>query len=310
MSDSSHPIQVVADRTGLSAHVIRIWEKRYGAVTPSRTETNRRLYSGDEIERLKLLRRLAENGHGIGHVAKLPTEKLTKLVADLEPSDHRGDVRGDSAASVAGLVDRAISAIKALDERGWEEVLKNAELQLGARGVLQLLIAPLATMIGDSWRKGELTAAHEHFATDLIRLFLSRAARPFAGSENAPLLMVATPAGQIHELGALLAAASAANVGWRVTYVGPSLPAADLAGAVRQKNARALALSIVYPEDDDKLGAELDRLRALLPDTVIIAGGRALPGYAAALERIAAIQTSTLSEFEAVLDRLRKRPEK
>ena len=70
---------MVARRTGLSAHVIRIWEKRYGAVKPERTPTNRRVYSEDQIERLDLLCRVTQAGHSIGHVAKLPTESLRKL---------------------------------------------------------------------------------------------------------------------------------------------------------------------------------------------------------------------------------------
>ena len=72
----------VARRTGLSAHVIRIWEKRYGAVQPERTGTNRRLYSEEQIERLSLLREITRAGHSIGPVAKLPTEKLRKLAAE------------------------------------------------------------------------------------------------------------------------------------------------------------------------------------------------------------------------------------
>ena len=74
----------VARRTGLTAHVIRIWEKRYGAVQPERTGTNRRLYSEEQIERLSLLREITRAGHSIGPVAKLPTENLRKLAAEAD----------------------------------------------------------------------------------------------------------------------------------------------------------------------------------------------------------------------------------
>ena len=79
MANAHQAIKVVAQRTGLSAHVIRIWEKRYGAVEPERTGTNRRLYSDEQVERLSLLREITQHGHSIGHVAKLPTEKLREL---------------------------------------------------------------------------------------------------------------------------------------------------------------------------------------------------------------------------------------
>ena len=173
--------------------------------------------------------------------------------------------------------------------------------------MLQRVIAPLAQTIGQLWRDGVITAAHEHFASAVIRILLGHAAKPFAGSDSAPGIVVATPAGQIHELGALLVGAAAANLGWHVTYLGASLPAAEIAGAARQNHARAVALSLVYPEDDARLESELTRLRELLPaDVVVLAGGRAMPAYREVLEAIGATQMHDLGHFCAALDDLRK----
>ena len=83
MSDAHHAIKVVSRRTGLSLHVIRVWEKRYQAVAPERTGTNRRLYSEEQIERLSLLRQITQMGHSIGHVAQLPTQKLRRLANEV-----------------------------------------------------------------------------------------------------------------------------------------------------------------------------------------------------------------------------------
>src|SRR5512138_3048042 len=81
MIDAQYPIQLVARLTGLSAHVIRIWEQRYRAVEPGRTPGNRRVYSQRDIERLNLLRDVTRSGHNIGQVAQLPTDKLGRLIA-------------------------------------------------------------------------------------------------------------------------------------------------------------------------------------------------------------------------------------
>jgi hypothetical protein len=97
---------------------------------------------------------------------------------------------------------------------------------------------------------------------------LGNAAKPFGATDQAPILVVATPGGQVHELGALLVGTTAANLGWQVTYLGASLPAAEIAGAARQKGARAVALSLVYPEDDPQLASELAPLRESLPGEV------------------------------------------
>ena len=99
----------------------------------------------------------------------------------------------------------------------------------------------------------------------VIRNFLGRDSSPFAPNSNAPVLIVSTPTGQLHELGAVMVAAAASDMGWRVIYLGPSLPAADIAAAARQHEARAVAVSIVYPEDDPDLPAKLENLRKYLP---------------------------------------------
>ncbi len=307
MADAHQAIKVVARRTGLSAHVIRIWEKRYGAVEPERTGTNRRLYSDEQIERLSLLRDITQNGHSIGHVAKLPTETLRELSKE---SHATGGHEGRAPAGAPGaptFLDECVAAVKSLDARALEETLKRAATELGGQGLLQRVVAPLAQAIGDLWRDGIITAAHEHFASAVIRIFLGHAAKPFAGTGSAPVLVVTTPAGQIHELGALLVGAAAANLGWHVTYLGASLPAAEIAGAARQNRARAVALSLVYPEDDPRLEGELTRLHESLPSEItILVGGRAVPAYREALEKIGATQVKDLEHLCSALDDLRK----
>jgi MerR family transcriptional regulator, light-induced transcriptional regulator len=305
MTASPHAINDVVRRTGLSAHVIRIWEKRYGAVEPERTPTNRRLYSEEQIERLQLLRQITQAGQSIGYVAQLPTEQLRQLAAGSFAREAQ-PVRASPLASNAFL-EECITAVKSLDGRGLEQILKQAETALGTQGMLQRVAAPLAQDIGSLWRDGTITAAHEHFASAVLRTYLAHAARPFALGGNEPVLIVATPTGQLHELGALLVGALAANLGWHVTYLGASLPAPEVAGAARQNRARAVALSLVYPEDDPGLERELTRLHELLPSQVkVIAGGRAMPAYKAALDRIGALQVADLTHLCSVLDELRR----
>jgi MerR family transcriptional regulator, light-induced transcriptional regulator len=310
MSDALHTIKAVAQQTGLNAHVIRIWEKRYGAVTPIRTDSNRRLYSAVEVERLKLLRRATQGGHGISNIARLSDETLRELIA-IEPAEA-------GPATVVGrprmeiLADRirpeCVAAIVLMDQAALERLLSEALVDLGHQAMLQRVIAPLTVEVGERWRAGELTVAHEHFASDAIRAFLWNTSRQFAPSDTAPGLIVATPAGQLHELGAIIVAAAARNQGWRVTYLGTSLPAAEIAGAARLNGARAVLLSIVYPDDDPFLAGELVSLRKFLPATVsILVGGRATAGYLDAIEEIGARHIGTLAELYPALESLRGR---
>jgi DNA-binding transcriptional MerR regulator/methylmalonyl-CoA mutase cobalamin-binding subunit len=311
MSVALHSIDAVVQRTGLSAHVIRVWEKRYRAVQPARTATNRRQYSDEEIERLTLLRDLTREGQSIGYVAKLPTEQLRQLVTGpgaslLDTPRARGDgfTLIDSSAS---SLDAALVAVRSMDARALDGALKRAAVALGTQGMLQRVAAPLAQTLGELWREGGITSAHEHFATAVLRTHLAQTTAAFAPSGTEPVLIVATPSGQLHEIGALLVSGVAANLAWRVVYLGASLPAVEITGAAIQSRAKAVALSLVFPDDDAGLESELTRLRELLPPAVsLVVGGRATPAYRRVLERIGAFQVSDLQAFGALLDQLRR----
>lgn len=304
MEEVEHSIKYAAKKTGLSQHVIRVWEKRYEAVSPNRTDTNRRRYSDAEIERLCLLKAATLAGHSIGEVAQLPTERLRELVkADALVTNAPPTESGNAAR----FISETLTCVLNHNAPKLEETLAQAAVQLGNHGMLEKIIAPLAHRIGDLWRDGSITAAHEHFASGVIRNFLIRHSKPYAASGNAPTIVVATPAGQLHELGAVMAAAAANDMGWRVIYLGTSLPALEIAGAVLRNQARALALSIVFPTDDPNLPSELEALRKNLPNQVkLIAGGRAASSYAVALGKFGFTHNQSLGEFYEVLAELRK----
>ena len=304
--DSSFPIQAVAERTGLTPHVIRAWERRYGAIKPERSPGKHRLYSEAEIERLVILNRAVRSGHSIGKIATLPTADLSALIAN-HPAPERVEIAPGLEDAGAALRDEAIAAVRHFDSTGLEATLRRALVSLGHQGLLKLAVAPLAQEVGDRWRSGDLTAAHEHFFTAAMKAFLGDVTRQLTTPVHAPRIIVTTPAGQLHELGALMAAATATNLGWRAIYLGANLPSHEIAGAVLRNEATAVALSIVYPEDDPLLPRELTDLAGALPSSVrILAGGRAARGYFETLVRIGALYSESLSEFGSQLDGLRR----
>lgn len=312
----SHSIKVAAMRTGLSPHVIRIWEKRYGAVTPTRTGTNRRLYSDEEIERLNLLKLATRAGHNIGNIANHSTETLQSLLkedamAEAAPmmtvsvaSSASSGYSADTEASM--ILQEALSAIQQLDGPELHRILGSANVKLGQQGMLQDVIIPLTREIGERWEAGSLTMAHEHFTSSILRTFLGNSAKPYTNALNAPNLIVATPAGQLHELGAVIVAVAATSKGWKITYLGANLPAAEIAGAARQTGARAVALSLIYPPDDPNVERELELLREYLPENIeILVGGQATYGYHRVLQSIRARVAGDLKDLYPMLDDLR-----
>ncbi len=171
---------------------------------------------------------------------------------------------------------------------------------------MERIIVPLMETIGEQWRQGELRPAHEHLASGVVRQLLANIGGAYAVHETAPLVVVTTPVGQLHEIGAMLVAATAAAEGWRVTYLGPSLPAEEIAAAAQQSNARAVALSIVYPLDDPRVSEELRRLAAHLHHAIpLLVGGRAACGYRAALDETGAIAVSSLTDLRRQLETIR-----
>jgi methanogenic corrinoid protein MtbC1 len=308
-TEQGHTMKVVVRRTGLSPHVIRVWEKRYGAVTPSRTQTRRRLYTDSEIQRLGLLRRATLAGHSIGQIANLSTEQLRTLVAEDEamtpPVASTPRLHTDDPPAHSHL-EACMAAVRRLHAAELDNALMRARIGLSHVAFLETLIVPLMENIGNLWRDGTLRVMHEHLASAVVRTLLGSIVTPAGPSPAAPHIIVTTPAGQLHEIGALIVASVASAEGWRVTYLGPNLPAEDIAAAVHQEAATVVGLSIVYPPDDPHLRQELAKLRRYLgPQVTLFVSGRAAPGYDDMLELIAAVQPTDLAAFRAALAALR-----
>jgi len=267
MSEPGLPIRAVSQITGLSQHAIRAWERRYGIVEPDRTGTNRRLYSRGDVERLLLLKKAGEQGHSLAQVADLPLESMRRLVGE-------GEIL--QAGTSSGLADSAIRATHELDAVGLEGHLEHALVCLGIDGVLDQVVIPLIESIDQGWVKGTTTIAQEHLASSVLRNFLHRARRTLLIGEGARRLVVTTLPGELHELGALIAALVAATKGWHVTYLGPSLPPTEIARAATDGRAKVVAISLVSPRDPEVVGEELEVIRRNIPSaTEIVVGGRA-----------------------------------
>lgn len=302
-----HPIRVVAERTGLSPEVIRAWERRYAVVEPERTESGQRVYTDADVERLRLLRVVTSAGRAISAVAQLETEALRALAQEDRRQRQPERVPGASPAEAeaAGrVVERVQEAVLDLHGAGVEAELRRALFLLGADRFLDGVAVPLLRWLGEGWAAGELGIAHEHLASAVLRRVLGRMADAAADTAGAPSLVCATPQGQVHEFGALLVAAVAAARGWRTTYLGADLPAEEIARAAMGVGARAVALSIVVPEEE-ALAQELWRLRRALPPGVrVLVGGAGVGRQAALLESVGASVLEGLPELRATLAEL------
>lgn len=270
-----HPIRVVCRRTGLKPDLLRAWERRYGAIQPRRSDTERRLYSDADIERVRLLVRALEGGRSIGQIGHLPTADIQRLIEQdrAQASDRLSDeATPENAEDVAPRLGACLRAARALDRGLLAQELDKAVASLSQRQLLEGLLIPLLHRIGDSWEQGNLRPVHEHMATALIRSTLGRLLERYRPPESAPRILVTTGPDQLHEIGALLVALTAAAEDWNATYLGPDLPLEDMVAASEETRATVLALSVTRGGD---LQTQLEELRERLPASVtLIAGGR------------------------------------
>ena len=291
--EAKYRVGMVSKMTGLSTHTLRMWEKRYAAVLPKRTEAGGRLYTDTDVERLRLLHKLVQSGHSIGGIANLPD----------------GDLRGMTAAAPATSIqtasqhlpelrERVMAAIARLRIREAEQMLTSAALSTEPSEFLKSVVAPILVEVGERWERGELRIAHEHASSALMRGLLFSLIRLYPANDAQRRVVVGTPAKEDHELGAMMVGMLAAMHGWSVFYLGPDLPAEEIAYAVNETDADLLMLSVtnLTPKESQREIAAIEREVA---DRVrILVGGPAAklpPGSRAEVQQDLALVEAGLS---------------
>lgn len=304
---AQHPIKVVARRTGLSPDLIRAWERRYEAIEPQRSETKRRLYTDADVEKLRLLRRATLAGRRIGDVAGLSAKELAELVGADESAVAEAPAPAPTRparGSAKEHFEACVQAVEQLDATALESALAAAAVALSTQVMLEEVIVPLLEHIGEQCRQGRTRISNEHMASAAIRTFLGPLVMSANMADTGPGMVVTTPAGQWHELGALMVAVTASAAGWRTIYLGPNMPAEEIAFAATQNDVAIVALSIACLTDERKLTAELRKLRRYLPEDVQLwVGGWGTRNYQ---EILASIGATWLDSLEALRRELSK----
>jgi DNA-binding transcriptional MerR regulator len=228
----TYPLRAAARLTGLSPELLRAWERRYRVVEPLRTPGGTRRYSAEDLEKLRLVKAAVDAGNRISQVARLELADLKRLSAGAE-------------ARPAGYLDEILVALGHFDSGEVQRLLSLQLSALGAARFAREIALPLVRDIGERWADGQLGIAPEHLATGILRSLLGSALAPTAASLLGPRIVFATPTGERHELGLLMAALTALGAGANPVYLGVELPVEDLLGAVEGTGAAALALSLV-----------------------------------------------------------------
>ena len=276
-TSARYPIRAVSRLTGIGIDTLRAWERRHGAVTPSRDDRGR-VYTDADIARLRLLRGAVEHGHSIGRLAGLTDADLRRLAATAGANAALAVVPAqrtplDTAALTAALQKYDATAI--------DQQISRLAAVLPPLELLRDALMPTLAQVGDDWHRHRASVAQEHLMSSTMRNILGSFLRVYARPNVQARLLFATPAGDRHEIGTLGAALLAASSGLGVAYLGPDLPAHDLVDSVKPAGAQVLVLGLTKVSVAKATARELRTVvRELPPDVELWAGGRGAGRYA------------------------------
>lgn len=295
MSESNGPqysMKAASRLTGLSPDALRAWERRYGVVAPHREGKGRRLYTADDIERLSLLKRASDLGHPISRLAPLPNDELSALIT-------AGDQKSPGAERSHTVLTTLLGAVEARDFDEFERSLGWIAATVAPRDLITRVIGPLLTEIGDRWHEGRMTIADEHAISGIVRNFMGSVIRLYPRRFDGGGVLFATVSGERHEFGILMLHLFTASEGIPSTYLGPDLPADEIARSAREVGCRIIALSAVNGAREPQL-EEYRRLCGLVGDSAeIVVGGAAAAAVVEALPGASIHVMRSLEAFEA-----------
>ncbi|MBL7967251.1 MAG: MerR family transcriptional regulator [Prolixibacteraceae bacterium] len=250
--------------SGIKAHTIRIWEKRYHLLDPSRTDTNIRSYSDDDVRRILNVAMLIKSGYKISNVASFDEAKIQSEVIRLNRN------LTDPEKNIDQLLFHAVN----LDTWGFEHLLDKMIEELGFSKTIQQVVFSFFERIGILWQAGSIFTAHEHFVSSLVRNRLIRETGKFESNESAKSVLFFLRENEYHELGLLFMNYLAAQAGLRYVYLGQSLPFADLSNLLVNSKFDFVCTYFIHAIEKPELERYLANLSLVFNRNKILVAGR------------------------------------
>jgi DNA-binding transcriptional MerR regulator/methylmalonyl-CoA mutase cobalamin-binding subunit len=265
----SLPIAAVEAECGIPRATLRIWERRYGFPAPGRDARGERSYSPQQVDKLRLMRRLLDLGHRPAPLAEMGMEELSRLA---------GGSQTIKAAGGAAPGDAFLKVLQAHDTRALAAHLRRAVDQQGLASFLTSYLPRLNSVVGNAWAAGDIQVFEEHLYTECVQQVLRGAIDALTVRRSArPRVLLATFPQELHGLGLLMAGAWLALHGVNCSSLGVSVPVAQIAAAALAQRADVVGLSFAASMHPGHAVRGLLELRALLPAEVEIWVGGSCP---------------------------------
>lgn len=276
--------------SGIKAHTIRIWEKRHKIIAPSRTSTNIRFYSDADLKKIINVSTLNNSGIKISRIADMSLEEMNQKVLEITEIKNEATVH----------IDQLVIAMIDMEEELFEKILNRLILRHGFERTMTEVIYPFLEKIGILWQTQNITPAHEHYISNLIRQKVIVAIDGLAiPPKTARRVLLFLPESELHEIGLLFYHYLSRKAGNRTYYLGQSVPYGDLVKVVHIHQPEILITSITSPQAEP-IEAYFKRLTKDFPNTLILASGLQVHKYKGL--RINNIQTlTTVDELQRFL---------
>ncbi len=293
-------IAAVERDTGLSKDTLRVWERRYGFPTPERDAVGERAYPLDQVEKLRIVKRLMDGGHRPGRVVPLPVEALQHLSENTVDSPRKSG--GPALPDLRVFVD----LLRSHDVDGLRRQLQQLLMRLGLQRFVCDVVMPFNTMVGDAWMRGQLEIHEEHVYSEAIQIVLraALAAVPSAAPLDRPRVLLTTFPGEPHGIGLLMAEAMFALDGAKCLSLGAQTPLWDMVLAAAAYRSDIVALGFTGCMNPNQVVDGLTELRAKMPPEVEIWVG----GSAPVLHRrpvVGVTALAALADIKAQIERWR-----
>jgi DNA-binding transcriptional MerR regulator len=233
-----YSIKELEKLSGIKAHTIRIWEKRHNIIEPSRTDTNIRFYTDEDLKKIINVSMLNNHGIKISRIADMSTDELNKRILELADSKYESSVH----------IDQLVIAMIDMEEEVFEKTLNTLILRYGFEKTITEIIYPFLEKIGILWQTQNITPAHEHFISNLIRQKIIVAIDGLTiPSKEVDRLLLFLPEGELHELGLLFFHYLTRKKGYRSYYLGQNVPYEDVLQIYHMIKPTIMLTSIISP---------------------------------------------------------------
>jgi DNA-binding transcriptional MerR regulator/methylmalonyl-CoA mutase cobalamin-binding subunit len=262
--------------TGLSKDTLRVWERRYGFPQPQRDALGERSYPQEQLERLRLIKRLMDAGHRPGRLVPRSMEELLALsqAGTATPAARQA---ATTATPLAQELDALVALVRGHEVSALQQALAMSQAHHGLSAYVTEVVAPLACKVGEAWVRGELRIFEEHLFTECVQGALHTALGGLSPAAGRPRVLLATLPGEPHALGLLMAQTLLALQGCTCLSLGPQVPLDDLAAAATAWRADIVALSVSGCLKPRPVLNSLEQLRSRLSARMTLWVGGAAP---------------------------------